>query len=472
MSGQLRAFLRMDAPRLAAAFVILVMLAGSTARALAVPLFGSADEIGHFDYAYQVWHGKLPDFYQGTVVDQVKGRQIPVQWVSQHPPLFYLILAPVIGPLTDAGHVLIAGMLARGVNMLIGGLAVGAVMFAVARAFPGRRAMALGAGLVTAMSPWMQGVSGAVYNDALATLLCTTSIGVTASALRRGPRSSTWPAITALACLAGLTRLSLMAVIIPCVSAVAVEGLARGRDRDRWGRLTGPLAAAISGVAVVATSGWFYVRNLRLTGSITGGHPEWSAEHLGRTTRDLGSLATDFSSWSSLLGIFSTGTADPDVVFLLLVLAPCVLGTIWSLSALLHRRVTSRDIAVVVLLGAVSMCVVAMQFKYSSGGGGLIPRYVLPIIAPLAACISAGLTGSRRATPFLVPLWAMAAATLLLSWRRSVTAPDATQFPTLPFAADAATAITLMAAGVATALVVRTSLKPIGTRLTRRIDTA
>lgn len=461
MSGQLRTLVRMDATRLAACFIVLVMLAGSASRALAIPLFGSADEIGHFDYAYQVWHGQLPDFYAGTVVDQVKGRQIPVQWVSQHPPLFYLILAPVVGPLTDAGHILIAGMLARGVNILIGGLAVCAVMFAVVRAFPHHRPLALGAGLATAMSPWMQGVSGAVYNDAFATLLCTASIGVTASVLRRGPRPSAWPLITVLACLAGLTRLSLMAVIVPCVAATAAEGVVRGKSRDRWGRLTGPAAGAATGVAVLATSGWFYARNLRLTGSITGGHPEWSAEHLGRTARDFGSLVTDFSSWSGLLGIFSTGAADPDLVFALLVLAPCAIGSVWFFSALVRRRVTARDIAIAALLGTVSVCVLAMQLKYSSGGGGLIPRYVLPIIVPLTVCISAGLTGSRKARPFLVPMWAIVAATLLLGWRRAVAVPDTSQFPTLPVAADAAMTIALTSVGIATSLLVWTSTRPI-----------
>lgn len=66
--------------------VFVMALSASLARALAVPLFGSADEVGHFDYAYQVWHGRLPDFYEGVVVDQIKGQTIPVQWVSQHPP--------------------------------------------------------------------------------------------------------------------------------------------------------------------------------------------------------------------------------------------------------------------------------------------------------------------------------------------------------------------------------------------------
>lgn len=391
-----------------------ILIGGSIAQAASVPLFSSADEVGHFDYAYQVWHGHLPDFYQGVVVDQLKGSRMPVQWVSQHPPLFYLIMAPIVGPLTDAGHILIAGTLARAVNTLLGCVVIMAVVWAVRRAAPARPHLAYGAGLVAASASWMHGVSGAVYNDTLTALLAALMLGLTVDVIRNGPGRAFWLKLLVTVCAAGLTRLSLLAVALACLTAIAIEGLVRGGRRDRWGRWSSLVRAFAVGLGVLATSGWFYLRNLRLSGSITGGHPEWSAEHLGRTPHSIANLIAEPSTWIKLLGLFGNTDDNRTAAFVSLMVVPVVIALAMACVAVLRRSVTAAGVLVVCFLMAVVLAVSAMQLMYTSGGGGLIPRYALPLLVPISAAIAAGLGSGGRVSIILVPIWTLAAAAVRL----------------------------------------------------------
>lgn len=79
--------------RLGIAANLVLAASMATAWAYSQPLFGTADEAAHFDYAYQVWTGRLPVFERGLVIRPPFGFLPPVQWTAQHPPLYYLVLA-------------------------------------------------------------------------------------------------------------------------------------------------------------------------------------------------------------------------------------------------------------------------------------------------------------------------------------------------------------------------------------------
>lgn len=98
---------------------VLGLALAAAAFAAVSPLNGSADEPAHVDYAYQLWHGDFPVFEDGLVLVPEGQPSPPVQFVGQHPPLYYLLLAPVVGPLVDAGHPQAAVLSARGVSLLI-----------------------------------------------------------------------------------------------------------------------------------------------------------------------------------------------------------------------------------------------------------------------------------------------------------------------------------------------------------------
>ncbi|WP_143233365.1 hypothetical protein [Actinomyces ruminis] len=385
-------------------------------RALLIPLFGSVDEVNHLDYAFQLWHGQWPDFFEGPVIPG-SGPKTPlsVQAVSQHPPLFYLIMAPLAGPLTDSYGVLIAGLAARAVNVLLGATAVATIGYAARVAFPKNQLLAPVATLIAALCCSMLGVSGAVYNDTLATLLMAVCMALTFQFIRLGPSRCRWILLAMVCCAALLTRLSLMVVVAVCMAAIVAEGFARGAGRDRWGRWTSMVNAVAIGLLVALSSGWFYLRNVRLTGTITGGHPDWAAEHFNTVSVSVGELATRAETWHRLLSLFVPVPALGRIG-LLLILVPAACGLGAGIVAIARKRVQRVDLAVAGLLGVEAVLIVAMQLKYSAGGGGLHPRYLLPALLTLAVVMAAGLTCSRRLAGVATGVWLVAWAMFFVRW--------------------------------------------------------
>lgn len=438
--------------RASVALIGLVALLGSLANAAKVPLFNSADETGHFDYAYQIWHHQLPDFWAGPVISQAHGAAMPVQWVSQHPPLFYAVLAPIIGPLTDANHMLIAGMLARGMNCVIGALVALAVYWGLTKAFPNNPALAATGGLIAAASPWLHNVSGAIYNDPLAILFTTIAIGIAVGAVRSGPGRWTWLAMAAVACGAFLTRLTAGIVVVVAVGLLVLEGMVHGKERDRLGRWTSLVYAFACGVGVLATSGWFYLRNIRLTGTVTGGHPEWSQTHLGRETRPISELVTESSTWKSMLNLFSPSIASgwSTITFMLLMLLPLVLAVVLLAITTLRGGVHWDSAAVGSSMFLLAAVVLVMQLQYTAGGGGINPRYFLPVVLPVAAGIGYGLTGNKYLGSVLLPGWVALWAWVGVDWFRSSTTALRSDYPTLPNVATVLFVAMLVCAVLAT----------------------
>lgn len=424
---------RLDAAAGLIAVLVFVLLA--TARTLKLPLFSSADEVAHLDYAYQVWHHRLPDFYAGIVIDPVRGSGVPVQWVSQHPPLFYLLLAPVVGPLIDGGHVLAAGMAARGINIALGAAVVWCVGRAAGGLFPRLRGIGPVAALVTACCSWLLGVSSAVYNDSLAALASTLMLWGTGATILRGQSGKRRAVVVVAASVCLLSRLSTVAVVAPCLVALVGEGFARGRGRGRIGRWSGLITALVAGLGVLATSGWFYLRNVRLTGSVTGGHPEWAEANLGRHELALDQIVTP-ASLRGLLSVFDpTGhrallgallLVVPAVVLLALVLVRSAVRLAragrarWGGSGTGPRRQRPRrpsgPVAVVVLLVTATLLVLAMQLAYSRSGGAISARYVLPVLLPFSTVVSGALTAWRPVAPLLLAVWTGIWARSMVHW--------------------------------------------------------
>lgn len=435
--------------------VLAVAAFSSIAHAAALPLFSSADEIGHFDYAYQVWHRSLPEFYEGVVVEQVRGTRIPVQWVSQHPPLFYVMLAPVVGPLTDSGHILIAGLAARGVNIVIGIAATAASIWAARQSFPRSPSLTLSAGLVCAATPWLRGTAGAIYNDPLAILICALLFGVTARMIRVAPSRRTWLSIMLLAAAALLTRLSLVVVVSACLLALIVEALVRGAGRRQMGRWSGITGSALTSLGIVLTSGWFYLRNAHITGSFTGRHADWGLTHMNRTTRSIAEVAFDSATWPQLIGIFGTRATGWTWAFIMLVLVPSLIGFILVGRALLHGHTTTSDRAIGLLLGVSTVLVVAMQVHYATGGGAILPRYVLPVLLPIALTIGSGLISAKAFSFVALPLWSLGAAAVLARWWQTIPDFDGTHFLTMPRIAAVCVGLTFLAITSATFWIIR-----------------
>jgi hypothetical protein len=370
----------------------------STAWACSQPMFGLADETANFDYAYQVWKGHLPVFEDGLLLTPPFGVRPPVQWTAQHPPLFYLIQAPFIGPLVDADRLLAAGYAGRAVNTAITVALVAAVMWAASAIAPARRSLWLAAGTVAACYPLVIRVGGEIFNDNLLALWSALLVGLTALILRRGPTPRRLIIFAVVAACALLTRLAGAPVSAVCGGVLGVALLLL-RPRP-WRSIAGLIGAgAFAGLA----SGWFYLRNLRLTGNLAGGHFDYLTH---RVKRSFSEVVTRNEVWEQLLAIHGYQLLDPVLTSILLAGLPVAAACVLGLRRLLQRPVVQADRALAVLLVGLVATVVLMQLSYVGAGGGASMRYLGPLTVVVAYAVAAGLTANRRAAPLLLSLWA------------------------------------------------------------------
>lgn len=388
-------------------YVVLFLLGigGTAAFAAATPVYSTADETAHVDYAYQVWQGALPVFEHGVGFALEVGSVPPVQWASQHPPLFYALTAPVVGPFLDAGHPVMAGLAARAFMVALSGITIVASSWMASVVVPQLRHLRLVVPVVLACSVWFTRLGGAVYNDMLTILCSVLMVGTTVNMMRKG---FTWRRTAALAVVAAassLARLSMVPVVLAAVSVLVVALLIRGGTR----RLDWLWAALVPAGAVVATSGWFYARNVALTGSITGGHPEWSQEHLGRVTRSFGEVLTDPNFWRIMANQFAYSSQLISWGRVLLFLVPLAAGIVVAVWFILTRvsggRARAIESLVLVLLVGTIAGVSVMQVMYATGGGAINGRYLAAVLPHLCLLVAVGLGWWGRAVIPVLSAW-------------------------------------------------------------------
>ena len=414
----------------AALFVVFASLAVGWSA----PPLNSGDEAAHLDYAISVWHGHLPVFEDGLTIAPPFGIVPPVQWVSQHPPLYYAILAPVVGPLWDSGHPYVAVLGGRSMSALLAGAAVVATGWGVRRILPTRPAVAPVAAVLVSLTGMFQLVGGAVYSDLPVVALGVLALGAGAVALREGLRTGVVVTGAVVGALGMLSRLSFAVFLVALVVAFA---LAPWRRSGFWGGWRGHLVA-VGGAVVVPglAAGWFFLRNIAITGNVAGSHPEWSAEHLGRRQHTLLEVATGDGFWRGMFGMWQghiPATVQWHWALLVLpLLIALVVAVVVAVRALLRRRRGAEPAArleagipgpeadgraadwlVAAMVVAVFALVVVGQIDFSAGGGAANTRYGLPLLPVLALVMAYGLTGLGRVTSaVLTTLWIAGAAVI------------------------------------------------------------
>lgn len=206
--------------------VLTAVLLSALAALVQAP-YATGDEAPHIDYAYQVWRGELPVFEDGLEHRPAGAWLAPVQWTAQHPPLYYVLVAPIVGPLAEAGHPVAAVYAARAVNVLLSGVLV-LVAHAGARRIcrPGSAVPAVAA-FVAAMMAAKSHIGGSGYNDLLAAVFVTAVFGVAAATIRRGLDTRLVLALSLLASGAALTRLSAGVIAVAVAGVAGLAGIVR-----------------------------------------------------------------------------------------------------------------------------------------------------------------------------------------------------------------------------------------------------
>ena len=316
----------------------------------------------------------------------------------QHPPLFYLLLAPFVGPLAAADHVLAAGFAGRAVNVVITVGLVAAVMWASSALAPSRPQVWLASGTVAALYPLVLQVGGAVYNDNLSAAWAALLVGLTARMMRSGATVRRLVLFGLVAAAALWTRSAGVVVIAVCATTLGAALLVS--QPRRWRNAAG-VVIAVAGA--VGSSAWFYLRNQRLTGNLLGGHFGYLPH---RVKRPLPEVATRVEVWDQLLMIHGYGWVDRHLATAVLVGVPVVVAAAIGVRHVLLSRRVVPELTLAVLLSGLTGAVLLTQLMYVSAGGGASERYLAPLTVVVAFAVGCGLTAMRPLGPVLLGLWA------------------------------------------------------------------
>jgi 4-amino-4-deoxy-L-arabinose transferase-like glycosyltransferase len=411
----------------------------SAIAAVTMPDLLGADERAHLAYVDVVLAGRLPTVDTEIPVDghfDVLGQPDPLGhptagphgdvWVANHPPLAYVLAAPLAWLAAETGvdrgpQLMLRLLCAMG--MAVGVLATAAVADSL---LPGsRRTAVLAAGLV-ALAPGIVSIGSYGYNDGLAFAIGTSLLAVTLRVAQAGPSRGRLIATIGLASAAVLTRSSLVLL----AGVVVAVWLARAVvDRDR--RVAG--AALLVAVVPALAGGWFYLRNRDLYGDLTGA--AYLQEKFGRHRQGsiwdlLAHPVFLVGAWQDLWGSFRSrvaigsgkvviGSKDSQIGSRAGIGAGLMaLAAVGWLASIGRRRRPSRT-AVLTWCAAggwLLVTIVAMA-AFVGGGGTPHPRYLLPALPVTAVLLMGGLSrlpGGRWIGPAVLAGFALADVYLLV----------------------------------------------------------
>lgn len=410
---------------------------------------GDSDSLQHFDYAWQLSHGGLPDFSEGTqapiVRNNGKAWSATPQFVAHHPPLYYAVIAPTTRLFVDAGMWQAGVLVARLITLAI---SIGGV-FAVAWAgfVYGGRALSLSMAAFTASFTPFLGVSGDVMNDGLVLLASALAIGVVVQINLDVPTTRRL-FILGAACIVGMaTKATFIGVLLASLAGVVSAYILR----DGWRR---GLVAAIAPVflvcvSVAAFTEWFYTRNFMISGKwYRASDQSWVADAQGRIYKDFWTLVsggyggrmytflTDsfygtnrpWRGWPQIGGLDINVIASRVVTYIALAVAVAAAVMTVSTSTIRSRRA-------LILLGFAVLIVGswAIVLRHATGYGSINVRYMLPAIVPIAFLFAApalrfGRIGVVWLSAFLGLAWTGSAANVFWAVSQRFQKSDANDF--------------------------------------------
>ena len=375
-----------------AAVVLFVLLSG--AHAVLLPDLVGPDEPAHLGYVEVLLDHRLPTIDTPNPV----GSGFVVSddvWVANHPPLFYVLAAPLVA----------AGAGGEGLRLI--SVAAGAVgiwlLGALAREVTADRRVQVGAVWLGALCPQLIGASAYGQSDGLVFAMSVAVLLVCVRALRGRP-CATWitVAVVSGACL---TK-GLLLVAAP-VAAVCC-----------WPRRRASLAV-LAGAAVSA--GWWYARNLSLYGDPTGAARLFDKFH--RTSLRSPAEVVAKPSWLAASWQDLWASAHPYVHLgsgtVRLGSPSGTIGSSIGLGLIVIIAVAFGRVGPGWLWAGWSIPILLAVAQFVAGGGTSHPRYLLPILPVVALLGADGLHRIHRwAIPMVVGIVFVADLLLLQeSWR-------------------------------------------------------
>lgn len=391
--------------------VLVLAVGAQVACVFKFPSWGN-DEPAHLGYVAALARGDLPTIESDTVPDPAAfGDLAPALegwdeehgdiWTANHPPLFHLALLPLwwAGD-GEPQQVFIALRLVNTLGFAAWVFLVGLI----ARELVPRRPAVPALAAVVAAAPTLALRGGFLMNDGVGSAAALLLLWTTVRMLR-DRTAGTWLAVgSAAGVVAAGTRASGVLMVAACCVALLVA------VRRREGARRALLAAGVVGGVPALATGWFYLRNLRLYGDVTG-----QAALLDKFDR---------SPVTAIGQVWSIPSVD-EAVFSMPITLLVLVGLVPVLVAGRLRRAGLRADAAWLLLIAHGLVTATQIVAFLRAGGGYHDRYLMttmPLLATAAAL--AMLEVGRRSGDAVPPTtsdrreWLVATrwATVLLVW--------------------------------------------------------
>lgn len=427
--------------RLGVTGAVLVFVGLSLLTLLSTSALRPADESAHVGYAVTIaQEGRLPTL-SDTVERSFPGQRALPQHTANHPPLYYVLIAPVLGAGAGEPGGSWAVLAARVVTALFGALTV-VLVAAFGNALTDRRRpdLVVAAACLVASLPTFVPTSSFVQNDSLATCAAVLAfLGVTLM-VRTGLRP--WPLVlVAVGCTAAVaTRAQGIGTLAACMAGLAVVAGFGGRTSWSWRRAGHGVLAAIGLAGIVAAAiGWFYLRNLSLYGDPTGSAFVIDRLALDKPTPPLLSVLFDVDTPLTLFGVipwwWSTGSERdyPGILDMVGNVAIVAVYAIGMVGLLVRRRrdparslvpTTARGGAMLAVLVLTVVGTAAMATSHVSAGGNLHFRYIFPALGITVVVFAGGLLSFPRTRGLVVVGVLATQAVLTLRYAAVMTRPS------------------------------------------------
>jgi len=409
-------------PRLAPVYVgafgvLLIYLTLGMLHVGVMKTYQSGDERRHVAYAVELADGgewpKVTDPLPAKKLHEKKGGNMAA---ATHPPLYYWYVGTVLDHTPNMKALARRIFIARAMTVLLGAVGLVYVLRIGRLLFPRHDAIALAMMTIVGMLPGFINISALVNNDILGAFTAYAAFHGALRILMLGP--TPWRVISAAfwMSLAPFSKLSGGIVVGPAL-LLAFIGLI-WHLRGGWLRrlaIASAVAAAMLG-AVVAVSGWFYLRNYRLYGDLTGSTaflPLFKRKPNASTF----TLITSLKPWATFfqhLWVRLAGGIDFQGALRRLPSALCAIPLLGAVKAAVHvwlarkriGEIFSRKMLTGVTLGWVAFgCLMLAMFMYHSKGGSMNARYSLAVIWVPALVLAIGMASVR--SPALMQ-WSLA----------------------------------------------------------------
>lgn len=203
---------------------------------LVTPLWAIPDEAGHYSYIEDLASGHYPVLGKATMGSDTarswlgSGVSPRLNWIAQHPPLYYALDAPVV--ITARALGMNFGQQVRSARLLtaaFGALTLVGLALLVARAAKSLE-LGLAAAIFTAATPMFLHLSSGVTHDTLLACACAWAVErfFAWQGLRNRARLYTCAGFLAAACITKITALTLA---VPLVAIIGVQLIS---SSEKW----------------------------------------------------------------------------------------------------------------------------------------------------------------------------------------------------------------------------------------------